>query len=179
MRRKPPRDGLYYTAFISERSPSIGPKVLKISIPQESRAHPSDRQAHEPHRGQMYGQKCVQKEGGQIAFHPRGLSANRFWSGICQSAQNPTWRLATLIKSRVLMAFAAVGERWQKRGQKWTQKWCSKLVPKSTENIPEQFHPKSTKNHCKRLIYLAFGAVPLNYFLLQFHTVPQRAPVRA
>jgi hypothetical protein len=69
--------------------------------------------------------------------------------------------------------------RSPKRGQKWTQKWCSKLVPKSTENIQSKFPQKSTKNHCKRLIYLVFGAVPLNYFLLQFHTRPQISHMRA
>ena len=54
-----------------------------------------------------------------------------------------------------------------------------KVAEKSTENIQSKFPQKSTKNHCKRLIYLVFGAVPLNYFLLQFHTVPQISRMRA
>ena len=124
------------------------------------------------------------KKGPQNPFHPRGLSANRFWSGIFQGAQNPTWRLATLIKSRVLMALATVGERWQNRGQKVDQKWTLN-GPNSAENIPEQFHPKSGSNHCKRLIYLAkrrrspiTSSFNFIYFL-KFHTCPQISQMRA
>jgi hypothetical protein len=51
--------------------------------------------------------------------------------------------------------------------------------PNSTENIQSKFPQKSGSNHCKRLIYLAFGAVPLNYFLLQFYTRPQMSRMRA
>jgi hypothetical protein len=72
---------------------------------------------HQNH-GQMYVQKCAQKEEAQIAFHPRGLSANRFWSGIFQSAQNPTWRLATLIKSRILFNLSRTEKEGKNRPKK-------------------------------------------------------------
>ena len=63
-------------------TPSSPPITLTNHLKQAPRTHAASanhsRQTHEPHRGQMHGQKCAQKEGAQIAFHPRGLSANRF-----------------------------------------------------------------------------------------------------
>jgi hypothetical protein len=115
----------------------------------------------------MYVQKCAQKEEAQIAFHPRGLSANRFWSGICQSAQNPTWRLATLIKSRILFNLS--------RALKRVQKWCSKLDLKSAERDLAKKSTKTRKSPCKCLVQVA----PVRNIFLKFYTLPQISPMRA
>ena len=81
------------------------------------------------------------KKGAKSHFSKAGFRQMAFRVGIFPKLPKRSPRCATLIKSRILMALADVGERWQKRGQKWTLNG-----PNSTENIPEQFHPKSTKN---------------------------------
>ena len=98
--------------------------------------------------GQMYGQKCAQKEGAQNAFHPRGLSANRFWGGICKSRQKPTWRLATLIKSRILFNLSRALKRWQNRAQKRAPKRGQNYAEKKGQNPPQ--NAKSLMPACRK-----------------------------
>ena len=70
-------------------------------------------------------------------------------------------------------------EFWPKKGAKSRSKSQPKIEEKYSQKYPPKSGLKSGSNHCKRLIYLAFGAVPLNYFLLQFYTRPQISPMRA